>query len=232
LVTICVRGGSKGLPGKHLKILHGKPLIQWTIEHALDFTHNDEDKVFLVSTDCEDIKKYLRDFYGNIPVLDRPSGLATDNTPKLDVIRHAHTYIENLVGSIDAVVDLDATAPIRKHNDLDICLGIFKKYNPPTLFSVVKSRKNPYFNQVEKDKGILQLCKRGHGAITDRQSCPRVYDLNASIYIYSRDFLLSNKNRIVQSRSSYYSMPEESSYDIDTELDFKINELIMRERNE
>ena len=228
LCTICARGGSKGVKNKNIRHLCSKPLIAYTIEQALAW--GKADKV-VVSTDSPDIANVARTYGAQVPFM-RPARLATDNAPKLDAIRHAVAESEKYFGQVyDIIVDLDATSPFRKSYDLDRCLEKFLKTRAQTLFSVVTAHKNPYFNMVEISRsGFAVLCKKPRLGVVRRQEAPAVFEMNASIYFYRRDYLMDKDNRTpISSRSAVYLMDQVSSYDIDRELDFKFAEFLIGE---
>lgn len=228
LCTICARGGSKGVKNKNIRLLLGKPLIAYTIEQALKWG---KARHVVISTDSKEIQDVAEKYGAEVP-FRRPKRLATDNVAKLLSVRHALIESEKFFKEkYDIVVDLDVTAPIRKIKDLDNCLNIFIKKKPKTLFSVVKARRNPYFNMVEKKlDGFIGLCKTMPKKVVVRQEAPEVYSMNASIYFYDRSFVL-NKDNIMSfsDRTAIYVMEDMSAYDIDSEIDFKFIEFLMRE---
>jgi len=228
LLTICARGGSKGVKNKNIRNLAGRPLIAYTIKLALKWGKANH---VVVSTDSKPIVSVARKLKAEVPFM-RPKGLAADNTPKLLAIRHALIESERIFKKrFDIVVDLDATAPIRKVKDIDNCLRIFIKKKPDVLFSVVSARRNPYFNMVERKKdGFVKLCKNLPYKIKRRQDAPQVYSMNASIYFYSRKFLLNTKQDTpFSNKTAIYIMDDSSQYDIDTEMDFKFIEFLIKE---
>src|SRR3990167_8937178 len=116
LCTICARGGSKGVPNKNIRELSGKPLIAHTIEQALSTKFIDR---VVVSTDAEKIANIASQYGAEVPFL-RPQSLATDDAPKLPVVKHAvKFYIENLKFTPDYVIDLDPTSPLRTLEDIE-----------------------------------------------------------------------------------------------------------------
>ena len=127
----------------------------------------------------------------------------------------------------DLIFDLDVTSPLRKIYDLKKALNKMIRNKSDNLFSVCLSKRNPYFNAVEFKKNKIKPIKNLMKQITSRQNAPVVYDMNASIYIWKRITLL-NSNTVFQKRTSIYIMPEERSLDIDTPLDFKIVEFLLR----
>ena len=227
LVTIAARGGSKGVKNKNIRELCGKPLIAYTIEQALKWGKASR---VLVSTDSPEIAEMAKKFGAEAPFL-RPQELSTDTAPKVPVIRHAWCEAEKLYGeTYDFVVDLDATAPLRRIADIDAALKTALEKKSSTLFSVVPAHKNPYFNMVELDEnGLAKLCKKLGESVKRRQDAPRVYDLNASIYVYSREFLLGDSPTVLTDRSVVHVMDELSGVDIDREVDFKFVEFVIKE---
>jgi len=228
LCTICARGGSKGVKNKNIRPLSGKPLIAHTIEQALRWGRA---KHVIVSTDSKDIADVARAYHAEVPFI-RPERLAADNAPKVPSIRHALIESEKLFKEkYNIIVDLDVSAPLRRIKDIDNCLKMFLGKRPKTLFSITPSRKNPYFNMVEKrGDGFVELSKKPPKAVIARQRAPKVYSINGSIYLYSRDFLLNPKNILPFSdKTAVYVMGELSARDIDTEIDFKFIEFLIRE---
>ena len=226
LTVIAARGGSKGVKDKNIRNLSGKPLIAYTIEQVIRWGKFDK---FIVSTDSNEIAKVARDYGAQVPFL-RPAGLATDTSAKMDALRDAFIQAERYYGiKFDALLDLDATAPIRTVEDIENIVLLFSGNKTDCVFSVVKARKNPYFNMVEKQAdGAVKICKEPDYGITGRQDAPLVYDMNASMYVYDRDFLLDTNNKMPYAKNSLvYEMGELSRIDIDTEIDFKFIEFLV-----
>jgi CMP-N-acetylneuraminic acid synthetase len=228
LCTICARGDSKGVPGKNLKNLLGKPLIAYTIEQALNTSFIDR---VVVSTDSDKIADIAKQYGAEVPFI-RPRSLATDDAPKLPVIKHAvKYYIENLNFNPDYVIDLDPTSPLRTGEDIEKCLNlIINDSNCDLVITGYKSNKNPYFNMVEiNSDGFACLSKKPEKQIVRRQDAPVVYAMNASVYIWKKTVLF-NQTDIIAGRVKLVAMPEERSIDIDSEVDFKLVEYFMKEK--
>jgi len=228
LCTICARGGSKGVKNKNIKKLHGKPLITYTIEQAKAsglFEH------IVISTDSDDIANISKE-YGAEVFFKRSEEMASDTAGKLDVIRDAFKRSEEYYNkTFDYLIDLDATAPLREVEDIINSFSQFKENSNDNLITAMPSRRSPYFNLVEQDKnGKVYLSKKLDNAIVRRQDAPKSYDMNASIYIWKRDIIL-NKNSLFLENTGLYVMPEERSIDIDTKLDYKFVEFLMKENN-
>lgn len=227
LCTICARGGSKGVKNKNIKELNGKPLIAYTIEQAKDsglFEH------IVISTDSDDIATIAKQ-YGAEVFFKRSAKMASDTAGKLDVIRDAFVKSEEYYNKqYDYLIDLDATAPLRIVDDIINSFNQFLKDNNDNLITAMPSRRSPYFNLVEQDKdGKVYLSKKLDDVVIRRQDAPKSYDMNASIYIWKRDVIL-NENSIFLEKTGLYVMPEERSIDIDTELDYKFVEFIMKDK--
>jgi len=222
--TICARGGSKGLPKKNIMPLAGKPLIAYTIEVALKWKKMDK---LIVSTDNEEIANISKKYGADTPFM-RPAELATDDAGKLPVLQHAVKFCEKEYNTrYDAIVDLDPTAPLRKISDLDNALNKFLNSDADVLYSVCRARKSPYFNMVELDEnGYAHLSKPLKNKIARRQDSPEVYDMNASIYIFNRDFLLT-ADSIHSGKAIVYVMDDISAFDIDREVDFQFIEFLL-----
>jgi CMP-N,N'-diacetyllegionaminic acid synthase len=227
LVTICARGGSQGVKDKNIRPLFGKPLIAHTIGCALDWGKADR---VIVSTDSEEIARVAREYGAETPFI-RPALLALGEVPKMAVIRHALSEIERDTDTrYQVIIDLDVTAPLRHVSDVENAYGLFLDRRPVTVFSVVNARKNPYYNMVEADiKGFVHLSKTAPEAITCRQVAPAVYDMNASIHVYSRDYLRDEKNwHVCSDRSLPYVMEDLTAVDIDREIDLLYVEFLLR----
>ena len=217
-----MRGGSKGVPGKNLRDLHGKPLMAHTIEQALQ---SDLFEHVVVSTDSDEIAEMAKT-YGAESWFLRPKKLATDEAPKIPVIRHAFLEAEKHYGhEFEILVDLDATSPLRSVEDINSAYDQLIAEDADMLITASPCRKNPYFNMVEKVDGRVREVKELKPPPTRRQDAPAVYDMNASIYIWQRRALL-NLDTLFTDKTSLYVMPEERSVDIDTELDWEFVEFI------
>jgi CMP-N,N'-diacetyllegionaminic acid synthase len=226
LLTVAARGGSKGVKNKNIRALCGKPLIAHTILQAIKWGQADR---IICSTDSEEIASVARQYGAEVPFV-RPAELATDLSGKIEVLRHALKAAELGAGvRYPILVDLDATAPVRDVSDIEGALQLFLEKSAKTVFSVVPARKNPYFNMVELDvEGKAVLVKALDATVKRRQDAPKVYDMNASIYVYDREYLLEEATRSALSDKSYaYVMGELSAFDIDSELDFQFIEFLV-----
>ncbi len=218
LCIICARKGSKGIKNKALKLIKNKPLIYFTIKQALRSKIFDE---VVVSTDSKKIQKIALNFGAKSWFL-RPKKLSKDNSSKLLAIKHAFKESEKFFKKkFNICFDLDLTSPLRNIRDIKKALKIFNYEKANNLFSVTNSKKNPYFNMVEKKNNTYVLSKKPPKEYFSRQKLPKVFEINASIYIFRREFFKKN-NSIFNSKTSVYLMPRERSVDIDDLFDLKV----------
>lgn len=225
LITICARGGSKGIPGKNIRSMAGKPLIGYTIEMAKNFAST-KNCVIALSTDSEEIISTAAGF-GLATDYKRSAELATDIIGKMPVIIDLMHFEEKKRGvTFDYLIDLDITSPFRTANDLDIALRMLTADEEAVnIFSVSPAKRNPYFNMVEANKnGYFELAKKGE--FVTRQSAPKVYDMNASFYIYKRRFFDGGFHTAVTNRSLVYEIPH-MCFDLDDEVDFDFMEYLL-----
>ena len=203
LVTICARGGSKGIPGKNIKPIAGKPLIEYTIAIASCLVDKLNAKIGL-STDDIAIKN-AAEKVGVFTEYQRPVSLATDTAGKIDTIKDLLLYEESLIDEkYDYVLDLDVTSPLRSLEDLEDSFKILRNnIEALNLFSVNEAARNPYFNMVEENEtGFYSIVKTNpNGSLMTRQSAPKVYDMNASFYWYKRNFFNLNINTAITKKS-------------------------------
>lgn len=227
LITICARGGSKGIPGKNIKPINNKPLLHYTLETAYKFSKEFNCDIQL-STDSNEILDCAKLLNYNTDYI-RPDYLATDKAGKVEVIREAWKYAENQnKKKYDIVLDMDVTSPLRTIEDLEEALNKLLSNNEAiNLFSVNTASRNPYFNMVEENKnGFVSLVKDA-GFFKARQEVPKVYDMNASFYFYSRKFMESDFETPITQNSILYEMPH-ICFDVDHPLDFTILELMLK----
>jgi N-acylneuraminate cytidylyltransferase/CMP-N,N'-diacetyllegionaminic acid synthase len=227
LCTICARGGSKGVLNKNLRLINDKPLIYYTLKQALESGIFD---VVAVSSDSEDILQIAKKFGAQI-VIKRPEELATDTAAKLPVIVHAAKQAEELSSlQFDTFVDLDCTSPLRNIDDILGAVELLESGGISNVITGTPARRSPYFNLVEdKGDGYVGISKTSATPITRRQDAPNCYDMNASIYVWTRKTLF-NEQKLFLDNTKIYVMPEERSLDIDSEFDFLIVSFLLGRR--
>jgi len=224
LITICARGGSKGIPGKNIKEINERPLIDYTITLANNFKKKYKDVEIALSTDSKEIITVAAQC-GLETDYVRPTYLATDSTGKITAINDVLIHKESKLNiKFDYILDLDVTSPLRNLKDLENAFNLIKGNKEAiNLFSVNNSSRNPYFNMVEKkDNGFYSLVKEiKDEKVLSRQKAPKVYDMNASFYFYKRKFFDLNYKAAVTDKSLIYIMPHEC-FDLDNPLDFEM----------
>lgn len=222
LITICCRAGSKGLPGKHMRLFNSKPLIVWTIEQAQRCNYG---PMMIVTDDMSIINHVVFLFRNGDKILVCDSEFTKDDSPKLNTLRYTLDQLAD--DSIDTIIDLDATNPCRAVADIKGALDLFRESNSDVVFSVTPAKKNPYFNQIVLyEDGSLSMFDEDE-VFTRRQDAPPFADMNSSIYVYKTDWLKNPKNlHPVCQNSRAYVMPKESFCDIDTLIDFEVAEFL------
>lgn len=222
LCSICARGGSKGVVGKNVRMLAGKPLIAHSIAQALEtgmFAH------IAVSSDDPAILDAAERSGANI-LVRRPDELATDVAPKAAAIRHCVEQAELQVKKqFDIFVDLDATAPLRLPEDIGGAVALMLESGADNVITGAAARRSPYFNLVERrPDGTVGLSKPS--AVSRRQDSPACFDMNASIYVWNRASMAAGP-KVFSDNTRLYEMPHERSLDIDSELDWEFVEFLM-----
>lgn len=231
LITICARGGSKGIPGKNIKILNENPLIYYSIKIAENFKRKFPNTDILLSTESLEISNVVKSISNEVDAsYERPANLAEDSTGKIETISDVYKYAQNKYNyKYSYIIDLDITSPLRNLEDLINALNLLKSSSEAlNIFSVSPANRNPYFNMVEKleNSDFVKLSKQGN--FLSRQSAPKVFDLNASFYIYKNQFFIENKTHPVTDKSLAYIVPH-ICFDIDHLIDFEFMAHLMKE---
>jgi len=222
LITICARGGSKGIPGKNIKLLARKPLIEYTLDIARQFKNNYKDADIALSTDSKEIINIALLSGLEVPYL-RPEIFATDTAGKIGAIKDVLIFYEKINQiKYDYVLDLDITSPLRNLDDLSKAFQLLiNDCDAFNIFSVSPANRNPYFNMVERRKdGYYQLPKKLAKHIVSRQSAPQVFDMNASFYFYRRIFFDKGLQSAITDKSLIYEVPH-ICFDLDHMIDFE-----------
>lgn len=223
LVVIPARGGSKGIPHKNIKPLGEKPLIYYSIDVARQFT---TDENICVTTDDAEIISVVEQHGLKVPFV-RPAELATDTCGSSEVIQHAYQFFVDKGILYDAIVLLQPTSPFRKVKFIKEAVALYDE-SIDMVTSVRPAACNPYYDGFEENAdGLLQISK-GDGTIARRQEAPKVWQQNGSIYVINPKSLIE-KGMGGFTKIKKYAMPEAYSVDLDTMLDWKMAELIIKE---
>ena len=224
---IFARGGSKGLPGKNIRPLGGKPLIAWSIEHALAAEKIDR---VIVSTDSDEIATISKQYGAEVPFI-RPADLAMDESPEWLAWRHGLEYLKEDTGAMpEFMVSLPATAPLRLAIDISGCIDEYEKGSSDMVITVTDAHRSPYFNMVkENSDGSYGLVNAPPLTVNRRQDAPMVYDMATVCYVANPEFVMLHDS-IFEGRVRAVHVPIERAIDIDTLLDFQITELLLSNR--
>ncbi|WP_196210801.1 cytidylyltransferase domain-containing protein [Citrobacter sp. Res13-Sevr-PEB04-36] len=223
---IFARGGSKGLPGKNIKLLAGKPLLQYSIETAKQspsissvYVSTDDDDIALVAENCGAI------------VIRRPVELAGDTTPEWLAWRHAIEWVQKELGDFDGFVSLPATSPLRSVDDVECAIVKREESGADICISVTPASRNPYFNMVKFDEsGYVKLVNEPVGQVVRRQDAPDVFDITTVVYATTPQFVL-NSYGLFSGKVASIVVPKERAVDIDDIFDFHMAEILLKEFN-
>ena len=229
ICTICARGGSKGVVGKNVRELLGKPLLAWSIEQA---KQTGLFEAIAFSSDSDLLLETALKSGADIAV-KRPDEMATDAAPKLPAIRHClERAIARTGKTPDIFVDIDVTSPLRLPSDISGAVDLLQKSGARNVITGAPAHRSPYFNLVEaRADGSVGLSKQADPPIMRRQDAPRCFDMNASIYVWRVGAFLQNPS-VFYPDTQLFEMPQERSADIDSDLDFTLVELLLRKRLE
>lgn len=223
IVVIPARGGSKGVLGKNIKPLAGKPLIYYTIEVARQVF---PDEQIIVTTDDEAIKTCVEMTGLKVPFI-RPPDLAADSSGMHEVLLHAVKFAESRGLFPDTLILLQTTTPFRTSTHLKEAMQLYDK-TTEMVVSVKETKSNPYYLLFEENKeGWLEKSKKG--SFPTRQLCPKVWEFNGGIFIINVDNL-KLKPLYDFTKVRKYVMDDFSSHDIDTILDWEIAETLIKQK--
>lgn len=226
LGLVVARGGSKGLPGKNIRPLCGKPLIGWTIEAGRKSQFIDD---LIVSTDCENIAKVALEFSAEVPFM-RPSELAEDTTNSFDVIKHALDWLNTHGRRYEYLVLLEPTSPLRESKDIDCALEeMIAKKASSIVGTCLAETTHPFFMYKQNDNDRLIPFVSGLDKVFRRQDLESVFFLEGTVYASKIDVLLEKKG-FYHEDTIGYEVPKWKSPEIDDEVDFLLVESIMKSR--
>jgi CMP-N-acetylneuraminic acid synthetase len=223
VALICARGGSKGLPGKNIRPLAGRPLIARAIDQTKAVRRIGRT---IVSTDADDIARVARACGADVPFV-RPAELAQDGSPEWLVWRHALSFLKETEGAYpEALIVVPATAPLRAVADLERCLDEYEKGGVDIVITITDAHRNPYFNMVKVNaQGTVEPVIASDGAVTRRQDAPVVYDVTTVAYVARPEFVMTHSGPFA-GRVGHVHIPPQRALDIDTALDFRIAEAL------
>ena len=220
---IFARGGSKGLPGKNIKPLAGKPLLQYSIDTALA---SDLIEQVFVSTDDQAIAQVAIE--GGAILIKRPAELATDQSPEWLSWRHAVEWATEHYGSFDGFVSLPATSPLRSQEDVEAAILKRQVETADICIAVTPASRSPYFNMVKyNEAGFVELVNQPEGEVSRRQDAPKVFDITTVVYATTPEFVLNNYG-LFSGKVASIEVPKARAVDIDDIYDFRLAEAIIK----
>ncbi|WP_447511903.1 acylneuraminate cytidylyltransferase family protein [Acinetobacter geminorum] len=220
---IFARGGSKGLPGKNIKPLAGKPLLQYSIDTALA---SDLIEQVFVSTDDQAIAQVAIE--GGAILIERPAELATDQSPEWLSWRHAVEWATEHYGSFDGFVSLPATSPLRSQEDVEAAILKRQAEAADICIAVTPASRSPYFNMVKyNEAGFVELVNQPEGEVSRRQDAPKVFDITTVVYATTPEFVL-NSYGLFSGKVASIEVPKARAVDIDDIYDFRLAEAIIK----
>ena len=227
LAIIPARGGSKGLPGKNIKKLCGKPLIAWSIDAAKSCSDIDQ---VVVSTDDREIAGVAKKYGAEVPFM-RPPELASDSAATINVIFHTIDWLKKYKGyQAEYILLLQPTSPLRSSEDIDGAMNMLKKKNAQAVVSVCETDHHPWWSNILPEDDNMKDFIRPDILNRRRQDLPVFYKLNGAIYLADTDYL-HEYNGFLGPDTFAYKMSKERSVDIDSDLDFKLVTLLLQEKN-
>lgn len=231
LYLVPARGGSKGLPGKNIRPLLGRPLLTWTITTALEAAKRRPGRV-VVSTDDEAIAAVAREAGAEVPFL-RPAALATDEASSMDVVLHALDHFEQQGERFDLLCMLEATSPQRSADDIVNAMDLLTGTDgAESIVGVCRSESgHPAFLAKKDARHFISPLNGGSFVFKRRQEIDDVYFFEGSLYI-ARASSLRQRRSFYHERTLGYEMPKWKSFEVDDVTDFTIVEALMKARQE
>lgn len=218
LAVIPARGGSKGVPGKNIIDVAGKPLIAHMIIHALGIPVITD---LIVSTESSEIASIARQYGAKVPFM-RPQELSDDLTPSLPVMQHAINEMETVTGqAYDYVVLLQCTAPLCRPEDISACLERLMKGDCDSVVAVTEAPFHPFrAKRIIEDDILVNFIDQGFEDMRPRQVLPPAYKRAGSIYASTRATIMEQQT-LVGAEARAVVVPPETAIDIDTFQDLE-----------
>ena len=227
---VTARGGSKGIPGKNLKLMRGRPMIAWTIEAAQQAGGLSR---ILISTDDAEIAKVCTELGAEVPFL-RPARLATDTASHLEVFDHLMDWLEETHSVPEYLVLLQPTSPLRTARDITGGLEVARTRGADAVIGVSEigvHSAHPWLAKTIDAGGVLTPFMEAPTKDLRRQNLPPAYAINGALYVNRFESIRRDRSFLPPGAIAY-PMPLERSVDVDTPLDFFIAEQLLNQRNE
>ena len=228
IAAVFARGGSKGVPGKNLRVLDGRPLVVHAVEQALACPGVDR---VILSTDSDEIARVAGGAGAEVPWL-RPAELATDTAREWDAWQHLLRWLADRGESPDRLLVVPCTAPLRVVSDLERCLEASAVPGTDIVITVSPSHRNPWFNMVQLDEdGRASLVCEPPERIHRRQDAPPTFDVGTVAFVADPSYVVS-ADSLYDGVVRTVTVPVERSLDIDTEVDLALAELLLSRRGD
>jgi CMP-N,N'-diacetyllegionaminic acid synthase len=227
IAIILARAGSKGLPGKNMKLLHGKPLIRWSIESLQKSCLRNS---FLLSTDSPEIVSYSKQLGVYCPFI-RPDYLSSDTATSIDAIEHALKFLKHAEKQYENIMLIEPTSPLRTHQDIDDALSLFYDSGATGLVSVASAedRHSSFLFECDDELRLKSINTEGFKVLR-RQDLTKQYYLDGTIYISNTEELLRQRSFVTQNTIGF-KVPKWKAAEIDDIWDFVHVEALMRHLN-
>jgi N-acylneuraminate cytidylyltransferase len=223
---VFARGGSKGIPGKNIKPMCGRPLIAYSIEALRESKYVDR---VIVSTDDENIAGIAVECGAEVPFM-RPAELASDSSPEVLSWKHALSEAKREGVMPDILVSASTTSPLRSPDDIDAAVEMLADTGADIVISVTPASRSPYFNLARRDEsGRTRLFAELPGGVERRQDAPPVYDITTVVYVARSQYRM-DCGSLMEGDVRSIVVPPERAADIDTQLDFDFAEFLIRRR--
>lgn len=222
LAIIPARSGSKGLIDKNIKMLHGKPLLAYSIEAALKSNLFDE---VMVSTDSDKYAEISKQWGANVPFL-RNEELSNDTASSWDVVKEVIEKYNSMGQKFDTITLLQPTSPLRTSNDILLGYQLFEEKDANLVVSVCEMDHSPLWSNVLPENDSMENFIRPEIVSLGRQNLPQYYRINGALYIIKVEYLMKCKN-IYSEKSYALRMKKENSVDIDDGIDFLVAEALL-----
>lgn len=219
LALIPARGGSKGVPGKNIRILGDKPMIAWTIDTAKQSKYIDR---LILSSEDQEIISTSRKYSCEVPFI-RPTELADDETPGIEPVLHALSALDM---EYDYLVLLQPTSPFRSVEDIDCAIEKCIDSAAASCVSVSESAKHPAWMYEIDEAGFLYPFLNSDKTADRRQELSPVHSLNGAVYVVKTTQLMEHKSFVFENSTVAHSMPPDRSMDVDTQFDFLLCDLL------
>jgi len=219
LAVITARAGSKRLPNKNILDLAGKPLIVWTIDEAKKSKYIDR---LIVNTDSQQIAEISKQYGAEVPFM-RPQELANDNADSISVLKHTIDFFNQ---EFDYILLLQPTSPLRNVEDIDNAIELLNE-KTKAVISVCETQHSPLWSNTLPNDLSMENFIRPEIKNLRSQDLPKYYRLNGAVYIAEIKYFMGN-NGFIGNKTKAFIMSQQNSVDIDTELDFKLCEILIK----